>query len=222
MTHNWKPIEYKFILLGDSLVGKTSIFLRLSGKSFSTNTIPTLGTEKIVVNFDDVQIDEKVYQNFKVSLFDTAGQERFRSISRAFFRDSQGIVLLYSVIDKESYKHIQSWLDSIKDSLSDWKRSGYMVMILGNKLDCIQENIKREIPIEEVQKMCSDQGIYWGGECSAKTFDIKQLKEIFEKFIKHIYLKLGNDYNDKNKKKGSQKLSKDKSKSGKNKKSCCS
>ena len=194
MAQNWRPIEYKFILLGDSSVGKSSIFKRLLGNSFSKNQISTLGTEKAIINFDDLEIDKNTRQNFKIVLFDTAGQERYRAITKSYFRDSQGIVLIYSIVDEESFKHIEAWLDSIKDSLSDWKRSGYIVMLLGNKLDIAEEQEEQRMILkEEAEKMCSEQGIYWGGECSAKTFDENKFKEIFEKFMKQIYLKLGND-----------------------------
>ena len=194
MARNWRPIEYKFILLGDSSVGKSSIFKRLLGNSFSKNQISTLGTEKAILNFDDLEIDKNTRQNFKIVLFDTAGQERYRAITKSYFRDSQGIVLIYNIVDEESFKHIEAWLDSIKDSLSDWKRSGYIVMLLGNKLDIAEENKEQRMILkEEAEKICSEQGIYWGGECSAKTFDENKFKEIFEKFMKQIYLKLGND-----------------------------
>ena len=194
MAQNWRPIEYKFILLGDSSVGKSSIFKRLLGNSFSKNQISTLGTEKAIINFDDLEIDKNTRQNFKIVLFDTAGQERYRAITKSYFRDSQGIVLIYSIVDEESFKHIEAWLDSIKDSLSDWKRSGYIVMLLGNKLDIAEENKEQRMILkEEAEKICSEQGIYWGGECSAKTFDQNKFKEIFENFMKQIYLKLGND-----------------------------
>ena len=194
MAQNWRPIEYKFILLGDSSVGKSSIFKRLLGNSFSKNQISTLGTEKAILNFDDLEINKNTRQNFKIVLFDTAGQERYRAITKSYFRDSQGIVLIYSIVDEESFKHIEAWLDSIKDSLSDWKRSGYIVMLLGNKLDIAEENKEQRMILkEEAEKICSEQGIYWGGECSAKTFDENKFKEIFEKFMKQIYLKLGND-----------------------------
>ena len=67
-------------------------------------------------------------------------------------------------------------------------------MLLGNKLDIAEENEdKRQVLIEEAEKLCKDQGIYWGGECSAKTFDDASLKEIFEKFMKEIYIKLKED-----------------------------
>ena len=67
-------------------------------------------------------------------------------------------------------------------------------MLLGNKLDIAEENKEQRMILkEEAEKICSEQGIYWGGECSAKAFDENKFKEIFEKFMKQIYLKLGND-----------------------------
>jgi len=218
MARNWRPIEYKFILLGDSSVGKSAIFKRLSGTSFSPNQIATIGTEKEILNFDVLEIDKNNHRNFKIVLFDTSGQERYRAITKSYFRDSQGIILIYSIVDETSFQHIQVWLDSIKDSLSDWKKSGYMVMLLGNKLDIAEDNKEeRKIRKEEAEKICNEQKIYWGGECSAKTFDENQLNEIFIKFMKQIYLKLGNDDN-KNKSQISKKLATPKKK----RTDCCS
>ena len=194
-----KEIEYKFILLGDSTVGKSSIFSRFRSNSFNDNTIATVGIEKMIVNFDDIEIDknENIYKNFKITLFDTAGQERYKAITKSYFRDSKGIILIYSINNITTFEHVQIWLESIKESLSDWKRSGCAVMLLGNKLDIIENNInERQVLIEEAEQLCKDQGIYWGGECSAKTFDLNQFKEIFEKFIKEIYLKLNDDEED--------------------------
>ena len=203
MEQNWKPIEYKFILLGDSSVGKSAIYNRLSGKKFSQGLMSTVGTEKTVISFDDLEIDEKnkITRNFDIILFDTAGQERYRAITKSYFKDSKGIILIYSIVDEESFKHIQTWLDSIKESLSDWKRSGYIIMLLGNKLDLAEEDPEtRMIMTEEGENICSEKGIYWGGECSAKTFDESQLKEIFVKFIKQVYNKLGEEKKDNEKK----------------------
>ena len=196
MEQNWKPIEYKFILLGDSSVGKSSIYHRLSGKSFSEETMTTIGIEKRILYFDNIEIDEKekTTKNFKIILFDTAGQERYRAITKSYFKASQGIILIYSIVDETSFEHIQTWLDSIKDALSEWKRSGYIVMLLGNKLDIAKEHVERRMILtEEAESLCSEQGIYWGGELSAKTFDEDQIKGIFTKFVQQIYNKLGEE-----------------------------
>ena len=64
-------------------------------------------------------------------------------------------------------------------------------MLLANKLDIVQENPeKRAITTEEGEKMCSELEIYWGGECSAKTFEVNQIKNIFELFLKKLFIKL--------------------------------
>ena len=223
MEQNWKPIEYKFILLGDSLVGKSSIYQRLSGKSFSENIMSTIGTEKGIIFFDDVEVDEREKtKNFKIILFDTAGQERYRAITKSYFKDSQGIILIYSIEDEESFKHVQTWLDSIKDALSDWKRSGYIVMLLGNKLDIVEKNIERRMILtEEAVSLCSEQGIYWGGEFSAKTFTEDQIKGIFIKFVKQIYNKLGEEDIDNEKNNQQKVLLFKKEKRIRKKKVCC-
>jgi small GTP-binding protein len=223
MEQNWKPIEYKFILLGDSSVGKSAIFSRLSGKQFSGNYISTIGTEKIIIDFDNVPIDDNIILNFRILLFDTAGQERYKAITKTYFRDSQGIILIYSIVDETSFTHIQAWLDSIRESLADWRNSGYMIMLLGNKLDIAEGNNKQRMILkEEAEKICTQKGIYWGGECSAKEFGENQFKEIFTKFMIQIYLKLrkSNKYNNiNNNKQISRKLSHFKKKP--KEKTCC-
>ena len=156
-------IEYKFILLGDSTVGKSAIFSRFSGNSFTGNSFTTIGFEKIVTSFDKLEIDKEknIYKNFEITLFDTAGQERYKSLARSYFRGSQGIILIYSINNIITFEHLQTWLESIKESLSDWKNEGYGIMLLGNKLDIIENDInERQVLIEEAVKLCADQGIY--------------------------------------------------------------
>ena len=222
MSRGWKPIEFKFILLGDTAVGKSSVFARLKGETFNHYNPSTLGTAKALIKFDDVEISkkDKIRKSFNITLFDTAGQERFRAITKSYFKDSQGIILIYSIDNEKSFQHVQLWLESIKESLSDWKNSGYIVMLLGNKLDIIERDLSnREVLYEEAQRICLEQGIYWGGEFSAKTFDEEQIKEIFEKFMKQVYLKLVEelDYNNRNK----QMSIKLKEKKKKKRHSCC-
>ena len=75
-------------------------------------------------------------------------------------------------------------------------------MLLGNKLDIAEENKeKRQVLMEEAEKLCKDIGLYWGGECSAKTFDNDKIREIFEKLTKEVYLKLKVNDEDNGKKK---------------------
>ena len=191
---DWRPVEYKFILLGDSLVGKSALFTRLSGKNFPSQTISSVGTDKCLICFDKLDITSKgqnTKKNFEILLFDTAGQERYRAITKTYFRDSNGIILIYSINDTTSFEHIQTWLDSIKDSLSDWKKSGYMIMLLGNKLDLVQSDPNnRAVLTEESEQLCKEQEIYWGGEISAKNFTREELLKIMENFLRKVHNKL--------------------------------
>ena len=99
-------------------------------------------------------------------------------------------------MNEESYRHVQEWLKSIKESLSDWKKSEYMIMLLANKLDIAEEKPEtRMILVDEPETLCKEEEIFWGGECSAKTNDVTQLKEILIKFIKQIHLKLKDNDN---------------------------
>ena len=92
-----KPIEYRFVLLGDGSVGKTSIFKRFQGQKFKDNIMSTVGTDKCLIHCNQLKVqyeDEELVKNFDILLFDTAGQERYRSITKNYFRGAQGIILL--------------------------------------------------------------------------------------------------------------------------------
>ena len=195
MSKDWKPIQYKYVLLGDSSVGKTSIFERLNGKKFSEETISTIGTDKIIIKLDKIPIEyegKNYEKKFDITLFDTAGQERYRAITKNYFKESHGITLIYDITNRSSFEHIDTWLNSIQDSLSDWKRSGYMIMILGNKLDIAKnDENKRAVSLEEAENICSKNEIFWGGECSAKSFQAEKIREILENFTKEVFIKIG-------------------------------
>ena len=136
---SWKPIEYKFILLGDSSVGKSSIFGRLNGKPFNDLMTSTIGTEKVVINFDDVEINKKeeIYKNFRIVLFDTAGQERYRAISLNSIKSADGIILMFDLTDQKSYDEISNWVENIKQI----QEEDYPMILVGNKCDLEKERI---------------------------------------------------------------------------------
>ena len=188
-------MNYKFALLGDSMVGKTSIFKKISTGDFYLQSIATIGTDKRTMDYNDIEIeiDGKIEKkNFSVSLFDTAGQERFRSITKNYIKGSDGIILIYDITNRESFEHVEMWLNSIKEVLSDWKASDYLILLLGNKLDLVeQEQIDRKVEINEAQNKCKNSGIQWGGECSAKTFTDSEFINLFQEFTVNIYKKLG-------------------------------
>ena len=199
MAEKNKLIEYKFALLGDSSVGKTTIFKKISTGIFSEHNISTIGTDKRTIDFNDVEVNikgKKVKKSFQISLFDTAGQERFKSITKNYFKDADGIILLYDITNKITFDHVETWLASIEEVLSDWKTHNYLILLMGNKLDLATNGEKdREVNIEDVNKKYGDSGIILGGECSAKDFSDEQFLDIFKDLAVKIFDKVGEKVN---------------------------
>jgi small GTP-binding protein len=195
MAEDNSIINYKFALLGDSSVGKTSIFKKISTGEFFLENISTIGTDKKSIEYNDIEIEingKTEKKSFLIELFDTAGQERYRSITKNYIKGSDGIILIYDITNKETFEHVEKWLTSIKDVLSDWKASNYLIMLLGNKLDLIDiEEYERKVEIDEAKNKCDDNEIHWGGECSAKDFTDSQFIDLFKNFTISIYKKNG-------------------------------
>ena len=98
-----KPIPYNIIALGDSEVGKTSIFQRLSVDKFSENFIPTEGSDKSVYFIK--------YKNKKyvLNLRDSPGQERFRAVTKSYLRRVDGVLFVFDISNKESFENLNFW-----------------------------------------------------------------------------------------------------------------
>ena len=192
MAKEETDLTYKLILIGDSSVGKTCIFKKINTGEFTEKSISTIGMDRRTLFFD-IKIkenNEEITKKCQVHLWDTAGQERFRSVTNSYYKSSQGLILIYDITKKETYDNLDSWIDSVKSSLGD--NNDYMIVLLGNKLDIAQASPEsREVTTEEGETKSKENGIYWGGECSAKDFTEEQLKELFTKFTQEIYKKVG-------------------------------
>ena len=138
-----KRKEIKILLLGDSGVGKTSIFHRYCKKQFEENKTATVGA--------DILTKEITYKNesYKIHIFDTAGQERFRSITSSYFHMSDYYFVIFDLTNKNSLDSIPDWLQQLKKEKENPK-----YIILGNK-DDIKKN---QIPNEEINKTLDNLG----------------------------------------------------------------
>ena len=211
MSDNNK-IEYKIILVGNSGVGKTSFFRKLSTGEFSENNIMTLGVEKI--SFDiNITNDKNEQKKIDVSVLDTAGQEKFRSLTVQYFKGSDGVFLLYDITERKSFENVEMWIDSLNDSI-DNKEAKYVIFLIGNKKDLIGvSDYEREVSEGEAINICKKCNMIWRGEQSIKEIEKDKLMEFFELCTKDIYDKVGE------KKRKKQKLREiDKHKKQKN---CC-
>ena len=123
-------INIKILLIGDSSVGKTSILLRYVDDEFSEGYVSTIGIE--------YKIKTITINNKKVimRIWDTSGQERYRSITQNFYRNANGILFIFDIANKESFDSIKNWLIDSEDS--DIKISKILV---GNKIDLEDERI---------------------------------------------------------------------------------
>lgn len=184
MSNESNRIVYKMIIIGDSSVGKTCIFKKITSGVFIEKSISTIGMDRRTLTFT-IEGNKEI----DIQLWDTAGQERFRSITTSYYKASQGLILMYDITKRESFDNVGNWIDNVKDSLED---NEYLIVLLGNKLDLAQAKPEsREVTSEEAENYCKEKNIYWGGECSAKDFTEEQLKEIFTKYTYEIYKKVG-------------------------------
>ncbi|XP_069107887.1 uncharacterized protein [Argopecten irradians] len=122
---------FKYLLIGDSGVGKSSLLLRFADNVFSDTFIATIGVD---FKIRTVNIDDKTA---RLQIWDTAGQDRFKTITSSFYRGAHGIMLVYDVTDLGSFRHIETVIEEIKKY-----RGGDGPMILvGNKSDMTNKRV---------------------------------------------------------------------------------
>jgi len=171
MTSNLNPEipKYKLIFLGDQSVGKSCILNRFLNDTFIEDYQATIGLD---FQSKNVQIDN---QDIHLLLYDTAGQEKFRSLIPMYTRDANIILLVYDISNKDSFVNLSQWL---KD-LTNVNMDEVILCIVANKIDL---NDKRAVNAEEGKKFAEERGFIFQ-EISAKTgegFSDLFYKNLFE------------------------------------------
>lgn len=170
---------FKYIIIGDSAVGKSCLLLQFTDKRFQPVHDLTIGVEfgARMITIDGKQI--------KLQIWDTAGQESFRSITRSYYRGAAGALLVYDITRRDTFNHLTTWLDDARQH----SNSNMVIMLIGNKTD--QES-KRAVAKEEGEQFALDHGLIFM-ETSAKTSTnveeafIQTAKEIYEKIQQGIF-----------------------------------
>jgi len=161
---------YKVLLIGDSGVGKSNMLLRYADDVYKEDYGATIGVDfKIVTR----TIDEKAV---KLTIWDTAGQERFRTITCSYYRGAHGIIVVYDVTDRVSFKNATSWMQEIEK----YAKPGTRRLLVGNKCDMVS---KRVVSREEGQLRAEELGVPFV-ETSART--AHQIEEAFELLARDI------------------------------------
>ena len=172
-----EPPLYKILLLGDSTVGKTCFLLRYVDDSFLDLHMATIGL--------DYRLKTMILENqqiVKVQLWDTAGQDKFRAITRNYYKGASGIILIFDVTNINSYENIKKWIIEIKEEISD----KVSIVLIGNKIDNVNE-----------RKITKDQGDKLAGEIGVKFFETSakegiNINEVFDDIVERVDKVFGN------------------------------
>ena len=126
----------KVILLGESSVGKTSLIKVAIGKKFNSSELTTYSANYSIKKFN---YNGKEYT---FNLWDTIGQEKYRALTKMFFKDSKIIILVYDITSEKSFKELEYWYNQVVNELG---KEGYYLAIVGNKNDLYnQEKINKD------------------------------------------------------------------------------
>lgn len=150
----------KVLILGNSQVGKSSILNQFTEKTFSASLPPTLGID---YKISQVKVGEEF---IKLQIWDTAGQEKFKSITENFYKGAQGIVLVFDLTDRDSFMNIRTWIQNIHDKAGPET----LVCLVGNKLDLWEEIT--QTGGEEADKLTKEAEV----EALVEEFSFKYLK----------------------------------------------
>ena len=171
---------YKYIVIGDSSVGKSCIVAKYLTGGFEEEFKTTIGIE---FGSKDLTINDKVY---RLQIWDTAGQESFRSITRAYYKNSACSFIVYDVTNKQSFLNVQDWFNECKKQTP---KTVTMVLV-GNKVDLED---KREVTYEEGENFARDNSMLFY-ETSAKNGD--NIENMFYDSAEIIANKINEGYYD--------------------------
>ena len=159
---------FKVLLLGDTDVGKSSLILRYTEETFNSKLVNSIGVD---FKMKKKEIDGKI---IKVQIWDTAGHERFRSITYSYYRGANAIIIVFDITDKKSFLSITEWLKQIEKHAKE----NVFKFLVGNKSDLAEE---RKVTYEEAKEYADEHDLPYI-ETSAK--EGININELFESSIK--------------------------------------
>jgi len=203
--------KIKIVLVGESGVGKTNLIRVVNDESFQKEAISTISSSYIE---KDIIVNNK---KFCYSLWDTVGQETYRSLNEMYIKDAKIVLVVFALNDQKSYQETNFWINNAKRSL---KKGKYLMALVGNKSDLVNE---QEVTDEEVKKRAAELEIDFTLTSAAEDavgFRVF-LEDMIKKFIKTIgfELKIEKTFNLNEEKKKEEKN--ENIKNGKKKKKCC-
>ena len=171
-------VNFKVIIIGDSGVGKSSLLKRAVQNRFESVYQATIGFEFLLMYFKvkDMKI--------KLQIWDTCGQEMYRSLVQGFYRNTSFALIVYDVSQRKSFDNIETWLNDLRQNTEQ----DIPVYIVGNKID-----LDKQVTTEEAKIFSVSNRTKYFIECSAKNG--KNCNEIFAQIAKYLYNSQGKGNN---------------------------
>jgi len=167
---------YKIIIIGDTSVGKTALLSKYLRGVFPVSPLSTVATEFAT---KVIQIKEGGY--IKAQIWDTAGEEKYRSITYHHYRKSVGGIIVYDITKRSTFENVKNWYEDIL-GLGE---KGCVVALVGNKLDLIEKNEqKREVNKFEAQTFAEDHHMLF---FETSAYNGNNINDIFEELLQTIY-----------------------------------
>ena len=160
--------KFKIIIIGDPYVGKSYIISRFKISTIDYSYVPTIGIDFATKNItiDDTEI--------KINLWDTAGQEIFKSITRTYYNNIAGAIIVYYVSRRQTFDNVKNWLKEIERNITSLEMP--TIMLIGNKTD-----LQRKVTTEEGENFAKNHNMLF--------FESSRLNDMsfFQTFFEKIY-----------------------------------
>jgi len=147
---------FKYIILGDSGVGKTSLIKRYSKNVWDPNVEETIGVafESLVCDIFNTKV--------RLHIWDTAGQERYRALTKMYYRETMGIICVFDMSSEKSFEALGKWMSDIRENCDNCVQ----IIILGNKSDLLESSYV--IPKTKIENFCKANNVTYF-QVSAKS-----------------------------------------------------
>lgn len=177
----------KFLVLGDSNVGKTSILHQYTEKRFNHNFKSTVGIDfkEKIIKYESPLSGKS--RRIKIQLWDTAGSERYRSLTRAFYRDAVGFLLVFDLTKELSFLNVQYWINELKlNSYCDDPD----IILVGNKLDLVENRV---IDFKRAQDLVENNECQCMDYIETSALNGENINAALEQLLNRVMLRIENN-----------------------------
>ena len=166
---------YKILLLGDACTDKSLFLLRYTDKTFQDIHMATIG-----LDYRLKTMKLKKGKNIKLQIWVTAGQDRFRAITKNYYKGSHGIILLYDVTNLQSFENIKSWINQIREEASP----NVVIYLVGSKIDLEEE---RKVTKKDGEKLAEEFGLPFLEASGKSGINVNEVLDDIAERIDDVY-----------------------------------